>query len=74
MKFTKQLLSESTKYWYPDCTVIIIVVVVVIIIIIISFLGPHPQHMEVPRLGGPIGAAAADLCHSHSNIRSDSRL
>ena len=30
------------------------------------FLGPHPRHMEVPRLGGLIGAVAADLHHSHS--------
>ena len=29
---------------------------------------PHPQHVEVPRLGGRIGAAAAaSLHHSHSN-------
>ena len=32
-------------------------------------LGPHPQHMEVPRLGGPMGATAAGLYHS--NIRSE---
>ena len=34
------------------------------------FLGPHPQHMEVPRLGGPIRATAAGQHHSHSNTRS----
>ena len=31
------------------------------------FLGPHPKHMEVPRLGGLIGATAASLRHSHSS-------
>ena len=35
-----------------------------------SFLWLNPPHMEVPRLG-EIGAAAADLHHSHSNVRSD---
>ena len=34
------------------------------------FLGPHVGHMEVPRLGGLIGATAAGLHHSHSNSRS----
>ena len=32
------------------------------------FLGLHLQHMEVPRLGDQIGAAAAGLYHSHSNV------
>ena len=32
------------------------------------FLGPHPQHMEVPKLGVEIGATAAYLHHSHSNV------
>ena len=35
-----------------------------------SFLGPHLWHMEVPRLGGLIGAVATGLCLSHSNTRS----
>ena len=35
------------------------------------FLGPHPGHAEVPRLGGGIGATAAGLCHSHSNAGSE---
>ena len=34
------------------------------------FLGPHPWHMEVPRLGGLIGAVATGLSWSHSNARS----
>ena len=38
------------------------------------FLGPHLQHMEVPRPGSQIRAAAAGLCHSHSNIRSELHL
>ena len=33
-------------------------------------LEPHPWHMEVPRLGGRIGHAAASLRHSH-NSRSE---
>ena len=37
----------------------------------LSFLGPHPRHMEVPRLGvGLIGAVAAGLSQSHSNAGS----
>ena len=38
------------------------------------FFGPHPWHMEVPRLGGQIGATAAGLHHSHSNSRSEPHL
>ena len=38
------------------------------------FLGLHPQHVEVPRLGGLIGAVAAGLCHTHSNARSKPHL
>ena len=32
-------------------------------------LGPHQWHMEVPRPG--VGAAAASLRHSHSNMGSE---
>ena len=42
--------------------------------IFFSFLGPHPWHMEIPRLGGPIRAAAAGLHHSHSNLGSQLHL
>ena len=31
---------------------------------LLSFLGPYPWHMEVPRLGGRIGTVAAGLHHS----------
>ena len=34
------------------------------------FLWPHLRHVEIPRLGGPIGAAAAGLHHSHSHAGS----
>ena len=34
-------------------------------------LGLYPQHIEVPRLGGLIGAVAADHSHSHSNVGSE---
>ena len=40
---------------------------------ILSFLGPHLQHMEVPRLGGLIEAVAAGLHHSHSHSHSHAR-
>ena len=36
------------------------------------FLGPHPWHMEVPRLGIRVRAAAAS--HSHSDTRSEPYL
>ena len=39
-----------------------------------GFLGLHPWHMEVPRLGGQIGAAAASLPHSHINATSQPLL
>ena len=37
----------------------------------LSFLGPHLQYMDVPRLGILISAVAADLHQSHSNARSE---
>ena len=43
-------------------------------IFIFCFLGPHPLHMEVPRLGGLFRATAASLHHSHSNVGSEPRL
>ena len=38
-----------------------------------AFLGPHPWHREIPRLGleGWIRAVADGLRHSHSNTRSE---
>ena len=38
------------------------------------FLGLHLWHMEVSRLGGPIGAVATGLPHSHSNTGSETHL
>ena len=35
------------------------------------FLGLHPWHMEVPRLGGLVRAIAASLHQSHSNAGSE---
>ena len=40
----------------------------------LSFLGPHPWHMEVPRVGGLIRAVAAGLRQSHSNVGSELHL
>ena len=34
-------------------------------------LRAHPRHMEVPRLGGRIGAAAASPHHNHSHVGSE---
>ena len=38
-----------------------------IYIFIYCFLGPHPRHMEVPRLGVKSELQLASLRHSHSN-------
>ena len=39
------------------------------------FLGPHPRHMNIPRLGrGGIRATATRLRHSHSTAGSEPRL
>ena len=38
------------------------------------FLGLHLLHTEVPRSRGQIGAVAARLHHSHSNVRSELSL
>ena len=38
------------------------------------FLWPHLRHMEVPRVRGWIGDAAAGICHSYSNPRSKLHL
>ena len=35
------------------------------------FLGPHPQHMQVPRIGVQ---SEIQLCQSHSNLGSEPRL
>ena len=47
-----------------------------IYLFIYCFLGPHVQHVEVPRLRveSQIGAAAAGLHHSHSDAGSKLRL
>ena len=45
------------------------------LIVCFCFLGLHPQHVEVPRLGvDRIRAAAACLHQSHSNIGSESHV
>ena len=38
------------------------------------FSRPHPRHMEVPRLGGLIGAVTAGHSCSRSNAGSEPRL
>ena len=47
------------------------------ILILFSFFwggGLYQWHMEIPRLGGPIGVTAVNLCHGHSNARSELHL
>ena len=38
------------------------------------FSGPHPWHIEAPRLGDEPRAVAAGLRHSYSNVRAKSCL
>ena len=38
------------------------------------FLGPHPAAYGGSQARGPVGATAAGLHHSHSNVRSELRL
>ena len=38
------------------------------------FIGPHPRHMEVPRLGVESELRLSGLDHSHSNTRSESYM
>ena len=45
-----------------------------IYLFIFCFLGLHPWHVEAPRPGGPVGATASSLSHSHSNVGSELRL
>ena len=49
-------------------------ILVFFIFYFLSFLGPHVRRTEVPRLGGLIGAIAAGLCQSHSNLGSEPHL
>ena len=53
---------------YPDKTMHLCVLYLFIFV----FLGPHPWHMEVPRLGVESELhEAAGLHHSHSNVLSE---
>ena len=45
------------------------------LLFLFCFLGPHPRHMNIPRLGrGGIRATATHLRHSHSTAGSEPRL
>ena len=48
-----------------------LIFLIVVFVFLSVFLGPHPRHMEVRRIGGLIRAEAASLDHSHSNTRSE---
>ena len=51
----------------PHCSGVFVVVVVVLFCF---FLWPHPVAYGGSQARGRIGAAAASLCHSHSNMGS----
>ena len=42
--------------------------------VFLSFLEQHLRHVEVSRPGGPIGAVATGLRHSHGSVGSESHL
>ena len=47
----------------------------VVVVFFFLFLGPHLQHMEIPRLGVELELQLpAGLCHSHSDARSKPHL
>ena len=50
------------------------VLVIYLFFVFLPFLGLLLRHMEVPRLGGRIGAVATSLHHSHNNEGSRSLL
>ena len=65
------LLGNSHHHLSPELKKISILLFYFIFV----FVGPHLQHMEVPRLGAcPVGPVAAGLHHSHSNAGSEPRL
>ena len=49
--------------------IFLILIIIIIAIIVCFFLGPHPWHMEVPRLGVELELQLR-LHHSHSNTGS----
>ena len=44
------------------------------VLLLFGFLGLHPQHMEVPKLGVESDQQLLTLCHRHSNVRSEPHL
>ena len=61
-------LTEVTSL-FPFIIIFFIFYVCMYVFIYFCFLGQHPWHMEVPRLGGWIRATAAGPNHSLSNVR-----
>ena len=62
------------KYWSKLHRQINMTVLYFILLFYFVFFRPHTQCMEVSRPGSQIGATAASLGHSHSNIGSESCL
>ena len=56
------------KVWW------VFVVVVVVVVVVLAFLGPPPKAYGGSQARGPIGAAAASLCQSHSKAGSKPQL
>ena len=54
--------------------ILLFIYLFIILFYFFVFLGLHLWHMEVPRLGGLMGAVAASLRQSHSNMRSELHL
>ena len=67
---TSQEATEDVRLWVSSLTLIEATLFLFFFFFLV-FLGPHPQHMEVPRLGVESELCiAAGLYHSHSNTGS----
>ena len=81
VNWIKLFKSNFIKHFFEHiiCTVICVWQVSIFLFFFFSFfsflafcfLGPYPRHMELPRLGGPVGAVTSSLRHSHSNAGSE---
>ena len=58
----------------PDMSDVFHFIYLFIFFVFLPFLGPLPAAYGGSQARGRIGAAAASLCHNHSNIRSELHL
>ena len=76
LHFLRQSFSQYS--WLAGAFFLLLSVLLFIFLflffVFLLFLGPLLQHMEVPRLGGPIGAIATGLRQSHSNAGDEPHL